>query len=91
MTSEKHNIGTALAPVHHGEILQGIFTVDGKIKRGLVTLPCDLYIVRACFAISDKPGIIVSPGWKKKAKRAAELTLSTLQGAMERLWVVGWM
>lgn len=79
MTSEKRRIGTAVAPIHHGEILQGIFTVDGQVKRGLVTLPCDIYIVRARFAINDEPGIIVSPGWKRKAKRAAELTLSTLQ------------
>lgn len=71
-------IGTALAPIHHGEILQGVFTVDGQLKRGLVTLPCDLYIVRAHFAISDEPRIIVSPGWKRKAERAAQLTLAML-------------
>lgn len=79
MSSEKPRIGTAVSPVHHGEILQGVFAADGQVKRGLVTLPCDIYIVHARFVVSDEPGIIVSPGWKRKAKRAAELTLATLQ------------
>lgn len=79
MSSEKHPIGTAVAPVHHGEILQGVFAANGRVKRGLVTLPCDIYIVRARFVISDEPRITVTPGWKRKAKRAAQLTLATFQ------------
>lgn len=79
MSSERHPIGTAIAPVHHGEILQGVFAANGHVKRGLVTLPCDIYIVRARFAVSDEPGITVTPGWKRKAKRAAQLTLSMFQ------------
>jgi uncharacterized protein involved in propanediol utilization len=79
MSSEKHPIGTAVAPVHHGEILQGVFAVDGHVKRGLVTMPCDIYIVRARFIVSDEPGITVTPDWKRKAKRAAQLTLAMFQ------------
>lgn len=79
MTGENRGIGTALAPIHHGEILQGIFTVDGHVRRGLVTLPCNMYTVRARFVVSDKPGIAVTPGWKRKAKQAAQLALATFQ------------
>jgi uncharacterized protein involved in propanediol utilization len=79
MSGEKHLIGTAVAPVHHGEILQGVFAANGNVKRGLVTLPCDIYIVRARFVVSDEPGITVTPGRKRKAKRAAQLTLAMLQ------------
>jgi uncharacterized protein involved in propanediol utilization len=79
VSSERPPIGTAVAPVHHGEILQGMFPADGQVKRGLVSLPCNMYIVRASFAIADGPVITVSPGWKRKAKRAAELTTTVLQ------------
>jgi uncharacterized protein involved in propanediol utilization len=79
VSSERSPIGTAVAPVHHGEILQGMFVADGQVKRGLVSLPCDMYIVRASFAIADSAEITVSPGWKGKAKRAAELTTAALR------------
>jgi uncharacterized protein involved in propanediol utilization len=71
--------GTAEIPVHHGEILQGIFTVDGRPKKGLVTLPFDACTVRARFTALDSQEISVSPGWRRKAKRAAELTIATLR------------
>lgn len=79
MSSESPRIGNAVAPIHHGEILQGAFAADGQVRRGLVTLPCDLYIVRARFAVSDRPGITVKPTWKRKAKQAAELTLAKFE------------
>jgi uncharacterized protein involved in propanediol utilization len=77
--SEERRTGIATAPVHHGEILQGIFAADGQLKRGLVTLPCDIYQARACFVVSDAHGITVSPSWKSKARRAAELTAAALR------------
>ena len=43
-------MGKARAPIHHGEIVQGAFRVDGRVMRGLVTLPCPLYRSRATFA-----------------------------------------
>lgn len=79
MSSEERRTGIAVAPAHHGEILQGIFAVDGHLKRGLVTLPCEIYTARACFTAIEAQGITVSPTWKSKAKRAAELTVAALR------------
>jgi uncharacterized protein involved in propanediol utilization len=79
MLSEEGHVGTASAPVHHGEILQGVFMVGDHFQRGLVTLPCDIYTVRARFTTSDRQGITISPGWKLKAKRAAEFAVSALR------------
>jgi uncharacterized protein involved in propanediol utilization len=79
MPSEERRTGTATAPVHHGEILQGAFITDGDFRKGLVTLPCDIYIARAHYTVTAEDAIIVSPGWKSKAKRAAELAVAMLQ------------
>ncbi|MGW1507372.1 GHMP family kinase ATP-binding protein [Streptomyces mirabilis] len=70
-------VGSASAPVHHGEILQGVFPYGGRLRRGLVTLPCPLYSVHATFTSDHQPPISVSPAWKSKARRAAELTLAS--------------
>jgi uncharacterized protein involved in propanediol utilization len=78
VSSEERRTGMATAPVHHGEILQGIFAADDRLKRGLVTLPCDIYMARARFTVSDERGIRVSPAWRSKARRAAELTAVAL-------------
>jgi uncharacterized protein involved in propanediol utilization len=68
-------IGTASAPIHHGEIMQGSFRVGGRIRRGLVTLPCPLHRTQATF-ITDRSGAVrVRPAWREKARRAAELAL----------------
>jgi uncharacterized protein involved in propanediol utilization len=68
-------IGTASAPIHHGEIVQGCFRVDGRIRRGLVTLPCPLYRSQAKFVPDSNGPVRVRPRWRVKARRAAELTL----------------
>ncbi|MGW0538217.1 GHMP family kinase ATP-binding protein [Streptomyces sp. NPDC003032] len=72
-------VGTASAPVHHGEILQGIFRHQGSLRRGLVTLPCPLYRVHAAFVPSGgRDSLVITPHWKSKAAAAAELTLTEL-------------
>lgn len=43
--------------------------------RGLVTLPCPLYCSRATFTQDLSGQVRVLPGWREKARRAAELTL----------------
>jgi uncharacterized protein involved in propanediol utilization len=68
-------IGTASAPIHHGEILQGSFRVDGRIRRGLVTLPCPLYRSQATFIPELRSTVRVWPAWREKAQRAAELAI----------------
>lgn len=66
-------LGQARAPVHHGEIIQGAFRVAGRIRRGLVTIPCDLYHSSASFAPAAGRTVTVSPAWRTKAQRAARL------------------
>jgi uncharacterized protein involved in propanediol utilization len=68
-------IGTASAPIHHGEILQGSFRVGGRVRRGLVTLPCPLYRAHATFRPVPGAQVRVRPAWREKALRAAELAL----------------
>ncbi|MFI7504364.1 kinase [Streptomyces sp. NPDC049687] len=70
-------VGTGTAPAHHGELLQGAFTDaagQGPV-RALVTLPCPLYTTRATFTPAPGGAVTVSPPWKTKARRAAELAL----------------
>ncbi|MER5474548.1 kinase [Streptomyces sp. NPDC002685] len=71
-------VGAASAPVHHGEILQGVFTGREGSVRGLVTLPSTLHTTRATFTPAPGTEVTVSPGWKGKARRAAELALREL-------------
>lgn len=68
-------VGVASAPVHHGEILQGVFTGDGGLTRGLVTLPCTIHATRATFIPAPGAEVTVTPDWKGKARRAAELAV----------------
>lgn len=71
-------VGVASAPVHHGEVLQGVFHADGGLMRGLVTLPCTVYSTRAVFTPDPGGQVTVSPDWKGKARRAAELAVRAL-------------
>jgi uncharacterized protein involved in propanediol utilization len=72
-------VGMATASVHHGEILQGVFTDDdGRLRRGLMSMPCDLYSARATYAPVSLPSVVVRPAAKVKARRAAEETLAVL-------------
>ena len=67
--------GSAIA--HHGELLQGVLeTSRGRLKRGLVSLPCSIFKSEARF-IPDSLGVVkVDPVWKIKARKAVELTLA---------------
>ncbi|WNI27177.1 kinase [Streptomyces sp. ITFR-16] len=67
-------VGVASAPIHHGEILQGVFPHRGRPTRGLVTLPCTVYTARASFIPARGKELTVSPAWKTKAMRSAQLT-----------------
>jgi uncharacterized protein involved in propanediol utilization len=73
--------GSFRVDAHHGEILQGVFVTGGRLRRGLVTLPCPLYSTRATFLPTQDAavdGTIVRPAWRSKARRAADLTLARL-------------
>ncbi|MFF5205890.1 GHMP kinase [Streptosporangium sp. NPDC000396] len=70
--------GSAWVAAHHGELLQGVFADGGKLRRGLVTIPCGLYSTEAIFEPSDADSVTVTPAWKSKAHRAARLTLAEL-------------
>jgi uncharacterized protein involved in propanediol utilization len=71
--------GAACAPIHHGEIIQGAFRVDGRVHRGLVTLPCRLYSSQAKFTpMADRP-VSVRPKWREKARRAAEFAVQEVE------------
>jgi uncharacterized protein involved in propanediol utilization len=73
------HIGKAYAPIHHGEIMQGSFRVDGRIRRGLVTLPCPLYRSQATFTPEPGRTVRVRPQWRGKARLAAELALQEIE------------
>jgi uncharacterized protein involved in propanediol utilization len=75
-------VGTASAPIHHGEIVQGAFTVNGRIQRGLVTLPCRLYHSLAVFASEPGRYVRVRPAWRRKARQAAELAVREAESAI---------
>lgn len=68
-------VGIASAPIHHGEILQGVFPHRGQVTRGLVTLPCTVHTTRASFIPARGEELTVFPAWKTKAARAAHLTV----------------
>ena len=71
--------GIGRAGAHHGEILQGVFSVDGRLMRGLVTLPCPLFAVEVSAVLEPGRRVIeVAPAWKVKARTAARLTLDAI-------------
>ncbi|MFG3091117.1 kinase [Streptomyces antibioticus] len=84
--------GRGTAPVHHGELLQGVFEGPGGVPvRALVTLPCPLFTTRAVFTPAPHGGaggVTVRPAWRRKARRAAELALDGT-GLSGRLEVAG--
>ncbi|MEU9246887.1 GHMP kinase [Streptomyces sp. NPDC048385] len=72
-------MGTGTAPSHHGELLQGVFEDDGRLRRGLVTLPCPLFASNATVRLSRwERELTVTPSWKTKALDAARTTLEVL-------------
>ncbi|WP_244420565.1 kinase [Mesorhizobium japonicum] len=72
-------VGTAIAIAHHGELIQGVFKDDdGRLHRGLVTLPIAGLRSEARFDRSDGDAVVVTPDHKIKAAAAARLTLDFL-------------
>jgi len=74
---QKHNISVASHCVaHHGELLQGKFTISDRLQRGLITVPFKGYSSEAYFQIDPtSSAVTVSPADRTKARVAAELTL----------------
>jgi uncharacterized protein involved in propanediol utilization len=77
ITVKPLSAGCGTATAHHGEIFQGVLEVsEGRLKRGLVSLPCGIFRSEATF-FPDKSGIVrVEPVWKIKTRKAVELALS---------------
>lgn len=73
-------VGVASAPIHHGEILQGVFAHEGQLTRGLVTMPCTVHTTQASFQPARGEELTVSPAWKSKARRAAQLAVEACVG-----------
>jgi uncharacterized protein involved in propanediol utilization len=73
------SVGTARASAHHGELLQGVFEDgEGRLHRGLVTLPLPSQESTVTFWPRKEGGIRTRPESRTKAARAAELTLGHL-------------
>lgn len=64
---------------HHGEIFQGVVQDDeGRLRRGLVSLPSRIFKSKATF-IPERGGTLkVMPPWRSKAEKAARLALTYL-------------
>lgn len=70
---EGHAIG------HHGELIQGVFEDEqGRLHRGLVTIPLDGLRSTAQLILNENSNLSVVPREKTKALRAAHLTLEQL-------------
>lgn len=70
--------GYSTAIAHHGEVVQGVFESDGRLRRGLISLICELFRSEATFT-PDFSGVVrVEPVFKVKAQRAAQVTLALL-------------
>ncbi|MDH6234880.1 uncharacterized protein involved in propanediol utilization [Mesorhizobium soli] len=64
------------AHAHHGELLQGAFEDDqGRLHRGLVTLPLDSLRSTAIIKLKKDNLLSVKPRTRMKALRAAQLAL----------------
>jgi uncharacterized protein involved in propanediol utilization len=75
----RHRASTATTTSHHGEILQGVFEdSEGRLRRGLLSMPCHLYSAQATYTPAPGSPLVVHPASKVKARRAAEETLEML-------------
>ena len=73
-------VATAEAIAHHGELLQGVFEgSDGRLHRGLLTLPFPSQYTRATLWPSLEPGVRTRPLDRNKARRAVALTFDHLR------------
>jgi uncharacterized protein involved in propanediol utilization len=78
-TERRLQVGIGRAMAHHGELLQGVFEgADGKLHRGLITLPLAAQQSTVTFWPGGKGGIRIRPADRRKAARAATLTLELL-------------
>lgn len=69
-------VGHGSAPAHHGELFQGVLEgADGRLRRGLVTFPCNLFRSQATFRPEHTGTIKIEPAWKVKTHKAVKLTL----------------
>lgn len=69
-------VGVGRAHAHHGEFLQGVFEAEnGRLCRGLVTLPLTSQESLVTFWPDEQDGIRPRPANRIKAARAAALTL----------------
>jgi uncharacterized protein involved in propanediol utilization len=72
-------VGVGAASGHHGELLQGVFEDrNGRLHRGLVTLPLSRLVAKATFNPAPTPDVTTQPSSKVKAGLAAAKTLSHL-------------
>ncbi|UGY16852.1 kinase [Bradyrhizobium septentrionale] len=72
-------VGVGRAIGHHGELLQGVFEgEDGRLHRGLITLPFPARHSVATFWPQSTEGIRTSPPGRSKAARAIALTFEHL-------------
>lgn len=76
-TAANVRVGVGRAPAHHGELLQGMFDdTEGRLRRGLVTLPCPPRGSRAEFRPSHSHWGIVGTPDRTLVRRAAILALA---------------
>ncbi len=69
--------GYATATAHHGELFQGVVEgANGRLLRGLVSLPCGIFKSEATFYPDASEVVRVEPSWKIKTRKAVELTLA---------------
>lgn len=72
-------VGVGRAMAHHGELLQGVFEGhDGRLHRGLITLPLAAQQSTVTFWPGENGVIRTRPANRRKAARAAVLTLEYL-------------
>jgi uncharacterized protein involved in propanediol utilization len=71
-------IGHGKSNAQFGELFQGQIYRDGRLRRCLLSLPCDILTSEARFEPSNTFPLSVNPPHKEKAKRAASLALSFL-------------
>ncbi|MBO6720029.1 MAG: kinase [Rhizobiaceae bacterium] len=72
-------VGVGRAMAHHGELLQGVFEgADGRLHRGLITLPLAAQQSLVTFWPAGEDDIRTRPADRGKAARAAALTLEHL-------------
>lgn len=77
--SQALHVGVGRAIAHHGELLQGVFEQEeGRLHRGLITLPHPSLQAVATFWPRRTGEIRTRPAQRSKAARAVALTLQHL-------------